>query len=208
LAIRTTKRSSAVDWGVASRPLPGSAVSGDLHLVKAFGHGILVAVVDGLGQGNQAAVAARTAVSVLSRYASDSVTSLVKRCHRTLMMTRGAVLTVASLDLRDNKLSWLGIGNVEGVLLRADAAARPAVERLQLHGGLAGYQLPKLQARELPIHKGDLLVFATDGISNHFTRELRQDDTPQRIADQVMEKHFKGSDDGLVLAVRYLGGAT
>ena len=81
-----------------------------------------MAVVDGLGQGNQASIAANTAVSVLRRYASDSVASLVKRCHRTLMMTRGAVITLASLDLSANKLSWLGIGNVEGVLLRADAA--------------------------------------------------------------------------------------
>ncbi len=176
-------------------------------MVKAFAKGILVAVVDGLGQGNQAAVAARTAVSLLRKYASDSVISLVKRCHRTLMMSRGAVITLASLNACTNNLSWLGVGNVEGVLLRADAAAIPAAERLQLHGGLVGYQLPKLQARELAIHKGDLLILATDGISSDFTRDLRLEDSPQQMADRILDKHFKGNDDGLVFVLRYLGGA-
>lgn len=176
-----------------------------MHLVKAFANGILMAVVDGLGQGNQAAVAAKTAVSVLRKYAAESVISLAKRCHRTLIMTRGAVITLASLDLRTNNLSWLGIGNVEGVLLRADAAAIPASERLQLHGGLVGYQLPKLQVRSLPIHKGDLIVFATDGISKDFSRSLRPNDPPQRIANHLLEKFFTGNDDGLVLALRYQG---
>jgi phosphoserine phosphatase RsbX len=206
LDIRTTNCLDVVEWGVATRSHSGPGAFGDLYLVKAFANGILVAVVDGLGQGNQAAVAARTAVSVLRKYASDSVISLVKRCHRTLMMSRGAVITLARLDLHAKNLNWLGVGNVEGVLLRADAAAVPASERLQLHGGLIGYQLPKLHAHELSIQKGDLLVFATDGISNAFTRDMRRNDSPQQIADDVLEKHFKGTDDGLVLALRYLGG--
>lgn len=122
------------------------------------------------------------------------------------MMTRGAVITLASLNLRANNLSWLGVGNAEGVLLREDAAAIPASERLQLHGGLVGYQLPKLHARELAIHKGDLLVFTTDGIGNDFIGDLRWEDSAQRIADHILEEHFRGNDDGLVLVLRYLGG--
>ena len=30
-------------------------------------------------------------------------------------MSRGAVITLARLDVQANKLSWLGVGNVEGV---------------------------------------------------------------------------------------------
>jgi serine phosphatase RsbU (regulator of sigma subunit) len=173
--------------------------------VKAFDDWILVAVVDGLGHGNQAAMAAKTAVSVLNKYASESIVSLVKRCHRTLMMSRGVVMTLASLELGTGRLNWLGVGNVEGILLRADAAAIPSLERLPLHGGLVGYQLPKLQARKLSINAGDLLVFATDGIDANFTRDLNGSDSPRQLAANVMKRHFKGSDDALVLALRYLG---
>jgi negative regulator of sigma-B (phosphoserine phosphatase) len=174
-------------------------------LVKAFAIGVLFAIVDGLGQGNQAATAAGTAVSVLKKYASDSVVSLIKRCHRGLMMTRGAVMTLASVDL-DGNMSWLGIGNVEGVLLRGDAATVPSTERLRLHGGLVGYQLPKLEARKVRLQRNDLIIFVTDGIRTDFVAEVRRGDPPQRIADRVLDRCFKGNDDGLILVVRYQGG--
>ena len=47
-----------IDTGVATLPLPGEPESGDLSLVKRIGSGTLVAVVDGLGHGQEAASAA------------------------------------------------------------------------------------------------------------------------------------------------------
>jgi len=194
-----------MEWGVAARPCPGQVVSGDAWVVKTFANGALLAVVDGLGQGSQAATAADTAVALLNKYASDSVVGLIKRCHRGLMMTRGAVMTLASVDLHAN-MSWLGIGNVEGILLRGNAAAIPAMERLRLHGGLVGYQLPKLEAGKVALQPGDLLMLATDGIAADFPKDVDREDSPQRIADRVLDRHFKGNDDGLVLVMRNRGG--
>jgi len=36
--------------------MPGQAVSGDMHLVRPFEDGVLVALVDGLGHGEEAAL--------------------------------------------------------------------------------------------------------------------------------------------------------
>ena len=47
-----------IEWGVASRALPGETRSGDLHVVESFAGGALVAAVDGLGHGEEAADAA------------------------------------------------------------------------------------------------------------------------------------------------------
>src|SRR2546430_400954 len=52
-----------IDWGVAALALAGETESGDLHLVKRVGRGTLVAAVDGLGHGAEAAAAARAAVA-------------------------------------------------------------------------------------------------------------------------------------------------
>src|SRR5690242_6201617 len=108
------------DCGVASRPLKGQAVSGDMHVVKPFGYGVLLAVIDGVGHGDEATAAARAAAEVLEQNAHGSVIALVKRCHDAIARTRGVVLTVASLNALDNTVTWLGVGNVEGRLLRAD----------------------------------------------------------------------------------------
>src|SRR6267378_4198238 len=113
-----------IEWGVASLALPGEAQSGDLHFVKQVRTGALVAVVDGLGHGAEAATAARAAVAALERHATESPVPLVERCHRALQGTRGVVMSVAVFDRSDRSMTWLGVGNVEGLLLYGDGAAR------------------------------------------------------------------------------------
>lgn len=194
-----------VDWEVATRPIPGQEVSGDLHLVKPIHHGVLLAAVDGVGHGDEATAAARTAVAILEAHAHESVISLVKRCHEALAMTRGVVMTLASLDGLENTITWLGVGNVEGLLLRSDANSAHPSERVLLRGGLVGYQLPALQASVIPVEPGDLLVFATDGIRDGFADGMNPAMTPGQIANGILNGHLKGNDDALVLAARYIG---
>ena len=197
--------SGLIAWGVAGRALPGETVSGDLHLVKPIANGVLLAVADGLGHGDEATVAAKTAIAVLENHAEEPLPALVKRCHEALTKTRGVVMTVATLRPFDGQLTWLGVGNVEAILLRADRQAKAPSDRVLLRSGLVGYQLPELRASTLAIAPGDLLIFATDGIGAGFTEELARSDSPQPLADRILERHFKGTDDALVLAVRYPG---
>src|SRR2546428_301597 len=80
----SVSRSALIEWGVATLALPGEAQSGDRHLVKQVGTSVLVAVVDGLGHGAEAATAAQAAVAALERHATDSPVPLIERCHRAL----------------------------------------------------------------------------------------------------------------------------
>ncbi len=195
-----------VDCGVASLMLSGETESGDLSLVKSTARGVLIGVVDGLGHGSEAAAAARTAVAVLDRHAGESLLPLVQLCHRALVGTRGVVMNLAFFDRADRSLTWLGVGNVEGVLAYADPAARPARVTLVTPGGIVGSELPQLQAHVIAVTPGDTLAFASDGIKSAFTDELRSDVTPQQLADQILARYGKGTDDALVLVARYLGG--
>lgn len=186
-------------------PHPEHLVSGDLHLVNATQDGVLIAVVDGLGHGDEATVAARAAIDVLAGHADESLVSLVQRCHRALQHTRGVVMTLVSVDTDDHTASLLGVGNVEAVLLRANADARPRRESALLRGGVVGYQLPSLQVSVVPFVPGDLLVFATDGVREDFGDELNVIEPTAQLVDRIMAKKFRGTDDGLVLACKYLG---
>jgi negative regulator of sigma-B (phosphoserine phosphatase) len=104
-------------------------------------------------------------------------------------------------------MAWVGVGNVEGILLRADPGARPANERVPLRGGVVGDQLPSLRDSVSPITRGDLLIFATDGVHAGFAERLPVSDQPQRIADWILGRHATGADDALVLVARYVGHA-
>lgn len=194
-----------VEYGVAKFVLPGQGESGDRHLICCAGDGILIAAMDGIGHGEEAAYAAEAAISILKANAEEPVISLMKRCHEDLRSTRGVVLSLASIDPQHGMMTWLGVGNVQGVLMRAGAQNGSVQEVLLLRGGVVGSQLPALQAAVLPIAKGDTLVFVTDGIRSEFVEGLSALESPQRAADKILKRHGKGNDDALVLVVRLTG---
>src|SRR5438105_1221997 len=132
--------STLIDWGVASSALPGQTQSGDLHLVKPVSTGVLIAVVDGLGHGADAATAARTAVATLDAHASESLLALLQRCHWALKGSRGVVMSLAFANGQQNALTWAGVGNVECMLFRGHGATSANPTRLSLvtRAGIAG----------------------------------------------------------------------
>ncbi len=201
------QRQQVLDWSVASRALPGQAVSGDLHVVAPWRDGMLIGVLDGLGHGAEAIAAARIAAVVLEQHAGDAVISLVQHCHRALRNTRGVVMTLASLNTLDDTLTVIGIGNVETVIYRANPAANPRRESVLLRGGVVGYQLPALHASVLPMTAGDLVVFATDGVREDFSDLINAQEPIPQLVDRILAKKFRGNDDGLVLGCRYMGHA-
>jgi hypothetical protein len=65
--------------------------------------------------------------------------------------------------------------------------------------------MPSLRAATLSIARGDTLIFMTDGISSDFSPDSPLEGHPQRIADTILNRYGKQSDDALVLVARYLG---
>jgi hypothetical protein len=49
------------------------------------------------------------------------------------------------------------------------------------------------------------MLFATDGISLDFTRDVDALEPPQAITQRVLSHYNKGTDDALAMAARYLG---
>jgi phosphoserine phosphatase RsbX len=199
-----TVRSQMAEYGVAKFALPGEGESGDQYLVRCNETGLLIAAIDGIGHGAEAANAAKAAIAVLKNGIGIPVIPLVTMCHEKLRSTRGVVMSVASIDVRHGLMTWLGVGNVHGVLIHADKKGG-GQETLLLRGGVVGDQLPQLQAAVLPVGQGDMLVFATDGVRTDFTATLSALENPQRAADRILKGFSNGSDDGLVLALRVTG---
>jgi len=204
LTLKTpTLKTPTLQWGVAAAPLPGQTESGDRFLVEQFGDGALVAVVDALGHGRRAAQIAAATVEVMARHVRDSATTLVLRCHEMLRDRYGATMSLASFDWPSHRMTWLGVGNVAGVLVPHTFRAEAAARQLLVRGGVVGGDLPDLRPTVIALAPGDTLIIATDGIREQFADDLPDDLTPQPLAEHLFAHYAKSTDDALVLVVRY-----
>ncbi len=172
--------------------------------------GALVAVIDGLGHGHEAARAAQMARETVCEGAGADIIALAHRCHRALACTRGVAVALAYVSTSTSTLTWLGVGNVEGRLITGDPRTRPpsANTSLRLRGGVVGHQLPAIGTATLDIHRGDMLILSTDGITPGFDETLDVSGSSQRIAERILAEHWTVADDGLVLVLRFLGSGT
>jgi len=196
-----------IEWAAKARPRPGESVCGDRMIaVDVDGTAALIGVLDGLGHGTEAAEAASCGVDVLRAARADPLDVLVRRCHRALSGTRGVAMTLARIDFRTDTLSWAGIGNVAADLVAKHPAGVEVRSSARLAGGIVGYGIPEaLTPQEVPIRPGDLLVITSDGIVEDHLDDIDFAASSLAIADQILRRHAKDSDDALVLAARHRG---
>lgn len=194
-----------LEWAVASRLVPGETVCGDSSAVISSRTRSLIAVVDGVGHGGAAAHAAELAINMLREHATESLPSLIARCHAALQDTRGVAMGLASIGGSRSTLTWVGVGNVQGRLVPRDDTERAG--SMMLTAGVAGHQLPRLRPATLNIRRGDLLLLATDGLREEFADSLDPNGSVQDIADRILSEFHRPQDDGLLLVARYLDGA-
>lgn len=193
-----------VDWAVASRAKPGEALSGDLATVHADKERCVLAVIDGLGHGPKAAAASEVMVGVVREHRHESPERLLLLAHRSLAGTRGVTATIAVIDVTLGHMTWLGVGNVNGALVRADSRARPRTHGVFLCRGVLGHQLPSLHHPEvLELRRGDCIVINTDGVQGDVATAAQAQTPVDRIAHAILDKGAMANDDALVLVARY-----
>lgn len=181
-----------VAW--AQTPRLGERICGDDVLVLE-GDSTVVAVVDGLGHGAAAAEAAVRFTAFVRRMAHLSPLPILEASSRELAGTRGAVAAVARFDRNKGEMLVAGVGNIE---VRA-------VSRLPIAPvftpGILGRPVRPIREFRFELSPGDLVVFASDGISRRFdvraVAPLPLEEVPGRILREFGVTH----DDATCVAV-------
>jgi serine/threonine protein phosphatase PrpC len=191
-----------IEWGIAMHTAPGETECGDQYVAKTLANGMLFAVIDGLGHGEIAAAAARAAAATLLEDTAESVVTLIQRCHAKLKRTRGAVMSLALFDAAAQNLTWVGIGNVKGVVLRSNSSATPR-DWLLVREGVVGYNLPTPRQVVTAVFPGDALVMASDGLHSNYAEKIIPAQSPQHMAEHILAQAARGTDDALVLVAQF-----
>ena len=197
----TANRSSG-----ASPPGAGAArrTSGDLAVVSPVATARWWPAIDGLGHGSEAARAARRPPRSCARPRQE-ISSVWSSAATTRSGAHAGRRSAWRSFPPQSKMTWLGVGNVEGRVLSGDPSATRPKGSLALERGVPGHELPPLRTATLAVRPGDVLVLATDGIEAAFADSLDISGSPQAISERILAAHWKHPDDALVVAVRYLG---
>lgn len=192
---------------MASRPRPGEHVCGDQAIaIDINSAAALFGVLDGLGHGPAAAAAALSAVETLKGGRGERLEVLVQLCHRVLGGTRGVAMTLAHADFKTGQLSWTGIGNVTANLVAKAASGVQIRSSVRLANGIVGYRIPEISPTQVvTLRTGDLLVIASDGVAEDHLDHIDFAAPAKDIAEHILGKHAKETDDALVLAARHRG---
>jgi serine/threonine protein phosphatase PrpC len=189
----------SAEWGAVCRPKSGQSISGDTYLVQPFGaHGLLAAVIDGLGGGEQAAHAAHGAAAVFQAHPERDLLDLVRQAHTALQGTRGCVAAALTVDFTQRSMTYVGVGNIGTHVI-----GTPGIKPISKNG-IIGYRLPHLLKLSYTYNSGTTLVLYSDGISSKFALETSPTPlpTPQVFAETILQRHGKSNDDATVLVLR------
>jgi phosphoserine phosphatase RsbX len=190
--------------------MPSEFTCGDQGIaVDLDGEAALFGVVDGLGHGPAAATAALRAVDALKGARDERLEVLVQLCHRVLEGTRGVAMTLARVDFAPGTLTWTGVGNVTAELVAKAPTGFQVRSSARLTGGIVGYRIPEIRpAQVVSIRPGDLLVMSTDGIAEDYLEHIDFAASAMVIAEELLGKHAKETDDAMVLTARHRGAFT
>ena len=180
-------------------PLAGERACGDGWAILPERERTLAVVVDGLGHGIEAALAASEAIRVVRGMPEASPSDLVHAAHGALRSTRGAAMAVAAIHDRSNSVAFAGVGNISAAIHSATAS-----RSLPSHNGTVGHVMRKVQEFHFDWPADAMLVIHTDGINTRWKTDsypglLRQD--PALLAGVLLRDAARSRDDATVLAL-------
>lgn len=190
----------AVDYGVVCLPLPSEQACGDAWSVRQDKRAASFMVVDGLGHGPAAALAAQYATETFEARTALAPADMIDAMHVALRPTRGAALAVSTLRFDTGEMRFAGVGNISACL-----EINGAPKQFISHNGIVGHNVRKVQEFVLPCQDGALYVMNSDGLGRQWNidayRGLRLCH-PALIAGVLYRDFSRGRDDVTVLVAR------
>ena len=190
----------ALTVGAVCLPVRGEQQCGDAWAMKQSQDTTLLMLVDGLGHGPDAAVAANLAVAIFEKYERRSPAELLELIHAALCSSRGAAVAVAEVSLGQRSVRFAGVGNISGLILAGETA-----RNMVSHNGTAGVNVRKIQEFRYDWPEGGLLVLHSDGVATKWSLAdypgLARKDSAL-IAAVLFRDHKRLRDDSTLLVAK------
>jgi serine/threonine protein phosphatase PrpC len=188
---------------VASTPFPGMSVNGDTYLSKEWGSMCLLGLIDGLGHGDEAALASQAAKKHVLENFDESLDVLIEGVHLALKSSRGAVGALVKVDMSSRVLQFCGVGNVDSRII-----SEPSMQPVSMPG-ILGFNFRKARVFEYTFSRLDAVLLHSDGISARFDSRSYPEllTRPKETLAKILEEHASAYDDATILIALWGGGS-
>jgi anti-sigma regulatory factor (Ser/Thr protein kinase) len=186
--------------GGISVPAPGEVECGDAWSEERRPGNATMLVVDGLGHGPNAAVAAREAVRVFGESPGALPVPRVEALNAALRATRGAAVAVAHIDAARKIVRFSGLGNISATIHEQDS-----VRHLVSQHGIAGQNSRRIEEYTYPWSEHAVLVMHSDGIATRLDLAAYPgllERHPGLVAGVLYRDFARGRDDATVVVAR------
>ena len=184
--------------GAASRPKPGELLNGDSYLtVHLSATKTLAAVIDGLGHGKEAHLAATILKEQILLKSDMPLNELIQYLHNSVRGTRGAVIGLVLINTDANTLQFVGIGNIEG-FVRSVSDKKSLIS----YGGILGHNMRTPRFFEFKFDVGDSLCMYSDGLNSRWNiSDIDWKEHPQKNAEYLIQNYSRMNDDATILII-------
>lgn len=176
---------------------------GDQWWAESDGKKCRLAMVDGLGHGVFANTAAKDAIDAFRHAPKATPAEQLRALHERLKKTRGAVITIAYLDMINQQLRYSGVGNITMKIVSPSRS-----QGCLSYNGIVGHIMPAtLNNHHLqPDRRSDMLVMHSDGLSGRWDLQkypgIHQHHGTTICA--VLYKDFdRNNDDSTILVAKF-----
>jgi len=184
--------------------MQGESVSGDAYASQMVGERQLLMIADGLGHGPLAAQASLEAVKVFREQAQSDSAEMMASMHAALRSTRGAAVAIAEVNLQQQMVQYVGVGNIAGSLLETEVVTERSINMVS-HNGTVGCEMRKIQTFNYFWKPGSLLIMYSDGLGTRWRLDRYPgliNQHPSLIAGILYRDFNRGRDDVTVLVAR------
>jgi anti-sigma regulatory factor (Ser/Thr protein kinase) len=187
--------------GVSTAVVPGDA-NGDGWAVAHDELGCAAVVVDGLGHGPAAHEAALAALAAFDACGAGDVCGWLQAAHAAMRGTRGAVAAAVRIDRTRRRVSFAGVGNVQGRIV-----TEGQTWGLASHPGMLGteHHAPRPRRLDLPWPRGATLLLWSDGLRSETAPDFdgaSGGHDPTVVAALLHRDFARGNDDATVVVVQ------
>lgn len=192
--------SEGLNIGVVCLPIAGEEVSGDAWSSQTYGNQQQLMIADGLGHGENAAIASQEAVRIFQLNPHHSPPDILEIAHTALRSTRGAAVAIATIKLSDQTIQYAGVGNISSSVHSFDHSTS-----MVSHNGTIGHEARKFQSFNYSWASNAVMIMHSDGLSTHWQLDRYPGlffKHPSLIAGILYRDFSRGRDDVTVLVAR------